>query len=155
MPLAVSHRGEAGERRSRSRAPLVVRARVYVRRGRLDALLAAGADPCWDPELGVRAAQITELRSRRALAEGLARAVREAHRPPRWSCTVPLDRAAVRGAAPQLRALTAGLTLQAPRGAQGVALASQLLRDPTSPLYRPGDAGALRSGAELARRALD
>ena len=91
----------------------------------------------------------------RALAGEFARAVCEAHAPPRWSCTAPIDRPAVRGAAPELRALAASLTLEAPAAAQGVALASQLLRNPYSPLYRPGNEHALRVGAKIARRALD
>lgn len=103
----------------------------------------------------MRAAQITDLHSRRALADRFARAVCEAHATPRWSCAAPIDRPAVRGASPELRALAAGLTLAVPTAAQGVALASQLLRNPWSPLYRPGDEHALRVGAEIARRALD
>jgi hypothetical protein len=121
----------------------------------LDRLLAAGADPSWAPELGVRAAQITDPRSRRALADGLANAVCEAHAPARWSCKVPLDRGAVRAAASELRALTAGLRFGAAPAAQGVALASQLVRDPASPLYLPGRPESLRTAAEIARQALD
>jgi hypothetical protein len=155
MPSAASQRVVARQKRLRPRAPLVLRARVMLKRRTLDGLLAAGADPSWEPELSLRAVQITGLRSRRALAEGFARAVCEAHAPPRWSCTAPLDRPAVRGAAPELRTLAAGLTLEAPVAAQGVALAAQLLRNPSSPLYLPGDTDALRVGAEIARRALD
>lgn len=155
MPSAASHRVVARQRRLRPRAPLVLRARVLLKRHLLDGLLAAGADPSWGPELTLRAAQITDLHSRRALAGGLARAVCEAHVVPRWSCTAPIDRPAVRGAAAELRALAASLTLDAPAAAQGVALASQLLRNPCSPLYRPGDEHALRVAAEIARQALD
>ena len=155
MPSAVSHRVVARQRRLRSRAPLLLRARVVLKRQMLDGLLAAGAEPFWGPELTLRAAQITDLPSRRALADGFARAVCEAHALPRWSCTAPIDRPAVRGATPELRALAASLTLEASAAAQGVALASQLLRNPCSPLYRPGDEHALRMGAEIARRALD
>lgn len=153
MPLAAPH--PLRERRSRLRSSLGLRARVLVSRGSLDRLLAAGADPSWAPELSFRAGQITRPRWRHALADGLANAVREAHDTPRWSCRVPLDRGAVRAAASELRALTAGLRYGRIPAAQGVALASQLLRDPCSPLYFPGGPATLRAGAEIARQALD
>jgi hypothetical protein len=146
--------GAAPPRRSDPHAPLALRARVRVRRGKLDGLLAAGADPSWDPELGLRAGQISAPRRRRALAKSIERAVWEAHRPPRWSCTAPLDRRAVRTATPDLCALALELTVQPTLRAQGVALATQLLRDPDSPLYAPGAGEALRTGALVARRAL-
>ena len=135
-------------------ARLLLRARVLLKRHLLDGLLAAGADPSWGPELTLRAAQITDLHSRRALADGFARAVCEAHALPRWSCTAPIDRPAVRRGARASRACSQPHA-EAPAAAQGVALASQLLRNPCSPLFRPGDEHALRVGAEIARRALD
>jgi hypothetical protein len=120
----------------------------------LDRLLAAGGDPCWDPELALRAAQVTAADRRRVLAKGLERAVSDAHRPPRWSCAAPLDRSAVRAAAPALRALAAGLTEATAPAPQGVALVEQLLRDPGSPLYAPGDEEGVRECARIARKAL-
>jgi len=146
--------GAAGLHRSDPQAPLSMRARVFLRRGRLDSLLAAGADPSWDPELELRAAQIITPRSRRALANSLERAVWEAHRPQRWGCAAPLDRRAVRAAAPELGALVLDLTAEAAPAPQGVALATQLLRHPDSPLYAPGAGDALRVGARVARKAL-
>jgi hypothetical protein len=146
--------GAAPPRRPDPHPPLSLRARVFIRRGRLDGLLAAGADPSWDMELGLRARQISAPRRRRALAKGIERAVWEAHRPSRWTCAAPLDRRAVRRATPELTALAVELTVQAAPAAQGVALATQLLRDPDSPLYLPGAGEALRVGAVVARRAL-
>lgn len=151
---AAARLGAALPGRSDPHTPLALRARVSVRRGKLDGLLAAGADPSWDPELGLRARQISAPRRRRALAESIERAVWEAHRPPRWSCTAPLDRRAVRTATPELSALALELTIQPAPRVQGVALATQLLRDPDSPLYAPGAGEALRIGAVIARRAL-
>jgi hypothetical protein len=127
---------------------------VFLRRDRLERLLAAGADPAWDPELGLRAAQITAPRRRRAIAHSLERAVWEAHQPERWGCTVPLARGAVRSPAPELSALALDLTAETAPAAQGVALATQLLRDASSPLYAPSRTEALRVGASVARRAL-
>jgi hypothetical protein len=120
----------------------------------LDRLLAAGGDPCWYPELALRAAQVTASRRRRALAESLESAVHDAHRPPRWNCAAPLDRRAVRAAAEELRALAARLTEETAPAAQGIVLVERLLRDPGSPLYAPGDEDALREGARIARHAL-
>jgi hypothetical protein len=127
---------------------------VFVRRDKLDGLLAAGADPSWDLELGLRARQISAPRRRRVLAKSIERAVWEAHRPSRWTCTAPVDRRAVRRATPELSALALELTAQPAAAAQGVALATQLLRDPDSPLYAAGGGEALRAGAVVARRAL-
>jgi hypothetical protein len=120
----------------------------------LDRLLAAGGDPCWDPELALRAAQLTAADRRRTLAKGLERAVGDAHRPPRWTCAVPVDRRAVRAVAPALRALAADLMDETAPAPQGIALVEQLLRDPGSPLYAPGDEDALRECARIARQAL-
>jgi hypothetical protein len=143
------------DRRGASRrGPITLRVRVVFRRGILDRLLAAGADPSWDAELAARAAQLTVLRRRRVLSESIVRVVRDAERPPRWTCAAPLNRRAVRGAAPDLQALAADLRDDPAPAPQGIALAEQLLRDPCSPLYAGGDEDALRRGARIARRAL-
>jgi hypothetical protein len=134
------------------RVPL--RVRVFIRRGMLDRLLAAGADPSWDRDLALRAAQVTAPRRRRGLAKSLVRAARDAHRPPRWTCAAPIDRSAVRATTQELRALAADLSQDAAPAPQGVTLAEQLLREPGSPLYAPGDEGALRESIRLTRRAL-
>lgn len=147
MSIAASHRS------ARSWG-VGLRARVFLRRGTLDRLLAAGGDPCWHPELALRASQVTARSQRRALAEGINRAVRDAHRPARWTCAAPLDRRAVRAAAGELRALAACVAEAATPAAQGISLAGQLLRDPCSPMYAPGDEDALREGARIARQAL-
>jgi hypothetical protein len=133
---------------------LLLRARVLLWSRRLDRLLAAGVDPSWAPELELRAAQVTSWRRRRHLALSLDAAVSEAHRPPRWSCAAPLDRNAVRAAAPALLALAAGLAADIRPGAQGVELAKQLVTDSSSPLYAPGDEQELREMAQIARHAL-
>jgi hypothetical protein len=155
MSIAIRHRSAARRRRrTGGRVPIPLRVRVFMRRGVLDRLLAAGADPAWDPELALRAEQVTAPRRRRALAESLVRAVRDAERPPRWTCAVPLARGAVRAATPELRALATSLSQDAAPTPQAITLAEQLLREPGSPLYAPGDEGALREGARLAREAL-
>jgi hypothetical protein len=145
----------AGTRPPGEHHPLRLRARVYVRRGILDRLLAAGIDPAWDSELRLRAGQITAAKRRCALSASLQAAVRDAHRPPQWTAAVPLAHSAVRAAAHELRLLAeclAGLAAPAP---QGVALAEQLVRDPSSPLYAPGSPEALCAAARIAHRALN
>jgi hypothetical protein len=135
-------------------AALRLRVRVFFRRHTLDRLLAAGSDPSWDPELGLRAAQLTAAPRRRELARSLERTLSDAHGRPRWSCAAPLDRGAVRLAAPELRTLAVGLSEAAAPAPQGIALGEQLLRDPDSPLYAPGDAEALQAAARIACDAL-
>jgi hypothetical protein len=144
----------AGPRRPDAVSRLSREVRVFIRRGTLDGLIAAGADPSWDPDLELRARQISAPRRRRALARGLEHAVREASRPPRWTCKAPLNRRAVRSAAPELTALALDLTVEASPAAQGVALATQLLCDPDSPLYAPAGETVLGSAAVVARQAL-
>jgi hypothetical protein len=134
---------------------VALRAHVLLKRGMLDRLLAAGGDPGWDSALALRARQVTARRRRRALAAGIEKAVRDAHRSPRWTCAAPVDRAAVRAATPELNALAAVLKRAPAPAAQGVALAEQLLRDPASPLYAPGDADALRESAAIVSEALE
>jgi hypothetical protein len=158
--LAVSFAGAqrwapAGTRPPGGHQELRLHARVLLRRGTLDRLLAAGADPAWDPELGIRAAQITAAKRRRALSVTLEAAVRDAHRPPRWSAAVPVARGAVRAAAHELHLLSESLVETAAPTAQGVALAKQLVHDPNSPLYAPGDHHALRAATRIAYRALN
>jgi hypothetical protein len=127
---------------------------VALRRRSLDRLLAAGGNPSWGADLGLRAQQLTRWRTRHALAQNLEHTIDDAQRPPRWSCAAPLDRPAVRAATPELLALAARLEAEDPPAPEGVALAEQLVVDGSSPLYAPGDERALRESARLARRAL-
>ena len=84
----------------------------------------------------------------------LEAAVRDAHRPPQWNAALPLARGAVRAAAHELHSLAESLVETAAPTPQGVALAKQLVSDPNSPLYAPGDHHALRAAARIAHRAL-
>ena len=155
MSFAGAHQwASAGRRPPAGHQALRLRARVFLRRGTLDRLLAAGMDPAWDPELALRAAQITAPNRRRALSASLEAAVHEARRPPRMTAAVPLARGAVRAGAAELHSLAEALAEPAPPAAQGVALAGQLVRDACSPLYAPGSPEALRAAARIAHRAL-
>jgi hypothetical protein len=148
-------RASARTRPPGAHASLRLRVRVFLRRGTLDRLLAAGMDPAWDPELRLRATQITAPKRRCALSASLQAAVRDAHRSPRWSAAVPLARGAVLAAADELRLLAGCLADPTAPAAQGVALAGQIVRDPCSPLYAPDSPEALRAAARIAHRALN
>jgi hypothetical protein len=112
-------------------------------------------DPAWDPELRIRARQITGAKRRRALSASLKAALRDADRSPQWTAAVPLARSAIRGAENELRLLAECLAGMAAPAPQGVALAEQLVRDPNSPLYAPGSPEALRAAARIAHQALN
>jgi hypothetical protein len=148
-------RASAGRRPPAEHQALRLRARIFLRRGTLDRLLAAGMDPAWDQQLGIRAAQITAPKRRRAVSASLEASVHEACRPPQWTASVPLARGAVRAAADEICLLAHCLAQPAAPAAQGVALAEQLVRDPSSPLYAPGSPEALRAAARIAHRALN
>lgn len=155
MSFAARQQQSAGGPSQSGRRPsLLLRTRVLLRRATLDRLLAAGVDPSWTPELELRAAQVTAWRKRRPLARSLDSAVSDAHHRASWSCKAPLNRPAVRAAAPALLALAADLAADGRPGVQGVELAKQLVTDSRSPLYAPGNEEGLRQMAQIARRAL-
>jgi hypothetical protein len=66
------HRGTA------ERPPIWLRGRVWLRRGALDQMLAAGADPNGSPELARRAAELTSFRHRLSLAAAIVSALEAA-----------------------------------------------------------------------------
>jgi hypothetical protein len=134
----------------------MLRMRVAWLRPRLDAALAAGADPADRASLALRAEQLLDPRRRARFARSLLRAIEssEPHRLPSRSAAVPVSRAAVLEARPALLALASDLTERSHPAPQGVALAITLLTDGDGPLYRPATPGALRDAAERARAAL-
>jgi hypothetical protein len=128
-------------------ASLLLRMRVALRRRRLDAALADGADPAVSRELSVRAAQLTGRAEREALADSLDTIITEADRPgPPNLARVPVVRDEVIGA----RARLIDLELRLREGrcrAQGVVLVRRLLSDGTGPLYARSARGTLFSAA--------
>ena len=114
----------------------MLRVRVLWARGRLDGMLARGADPGPSPELALRAAQLTARRHRAALADSLEDVVHTAEgrrstrsaRPPLASREVRAARAALLGIAFQLRQ-------DAEVHPAGVVLAQRLITDGSGPLY--------------------
>jgi hypothetical protein len=138
------------------RPALLLRARVYARRGSLDEALAGGASPSWTPALALRARQLVSRRNRHDLATSLERHVEEAKRsvPPR-AVAVPLPRREILEAQTSLLSLAARLRDERPVYARGMALLSRLLSDGSGPAYDPHSRGALRHAVEAIAPALD
>jgi hypothetical protein len=110
------------------------RAAARLHASRLDAQLAAGADPDSSALLGLRAQALTSPRRRRLLGRAL-------------------ERVAARGpvAAPQLLALAARLLRPRPLAIRGIAAVQVLLTDGAGPLHRHGeDLAATLAGIEAA-----
>lgn len=129
------------------------RVKVLMFRGRLDAELAAGADPHADLALVIRARQLTKPRYRRRLAASVHHLVEDLGRDPGAyiSSAVPFRLDQVEGARATLLALAGALRDIDRVDVRGVAMTLRLITDPASPLYS-GTAGALQAAA---RQALD
>lgn len=106
----------------------------------LDQQLAQGRSPESTRLLAARARHIVSLRRRTSLAESWDHVLRVAGRAPaRRTPAAPLNVAAILAAEPAIRELMERLTVPLPVTAQGVAAATVMLTDATSPVYsRPG-----------------
>ena len=138
---------------------LAERVLMTLRQVHLDDQLADGVDPVARRELALRAGQLIEPRRRARFARSLRRAISAAelpahHRLPGRGAAVPVNRAAVLEARPELEALADDLVEISHPNPRGVALAVRLLRDGAGPLYRPWSPADLREAAEGARHAL-
>lgn len=119
---------------------------AWCRAAALDRALADGTDPEENAYLAARALQLTSVKSRRHLADGVRRALAAgterspgAARPgsmPMWPMRVPVRRDSVTTAAAELGALPGYLLAARPVPVQGVAMVRQLLSDGAGPLYR-------------------
>jgi hypothetical protein len=130
---------------------------------RLDRQLAAGASPETSARLAARAIQLTSMKFRRDLATSVQRILaatgypaavmpsRAAAAPPPH---LPLSRAQISQLAGPLARLAGYLAAPGPVPVQGVAMASQLLADGTSPLYHPVRGDDLGDLIEKLTRAL-
>jgi len=102
----------------------------------LDQQLAAGGRPESTRLLAARAQHIVSLPRRTALAGHWDHLLRVARRAPSGRArAVPLRSATILGAETAIGELMERLTAPLPVGARGVAMASVLLTDPTSPVY--------------------
>jgi hypothetical protein len=135
---------------------LGLRLRVWAGSLKLDTRLAEGVAPASSPELTLRARQLADDRSRRALSSALTNAVQAARRPDRtWAPRAAIAAPAVRDAAGPLESLARDLTTINDPCVRGVALVSYLLSDPVSPLYSrhsPVTLGELAARAQSALR---
>lgn len=103
-------------------------------RASLDLRLAAGCLPEASPLLATRAQEIVSMRRRRALAANWDHLLRVARRA-RWNRPIPLCTAHIVAAESGIREVMRRLCIPLPITAQGGALASVLLSDPTGPVY--------------------
>jgi hypothetical protein len=124
-------------RRSPRTSPSIpVRGRAWLRRARLDRLLAQGTSPGESPELALRAIQLTRPRHRRALASNLEEVVSIAQgRRHGRAAAPPLATRDIRASSSVLLELAQTLRENRDVYASGVALAQHLLTDGSGPLY--------------------
>jgi hypothetical protein len=122
----------------------------------LDRQLAAGCDPESDAALAVRARRITSSRSRRRIADGLARVVGSVEPAPRaFTAAARPDGAEVIAARTVLMSLERRLRGEAQIAPAGAAMLGLLLIDCTGPLYQPTAVGELGSRLRAAAAALE
>ena len=147
--VALAHRT-----RHRPRAP--ARLLAVWRAAELDRQLAAGAAPGASAELALRAHALTGPRSRRQIADGLLRARRSARdRVPGLTAAIRPDPDEVLAARVVLSAIDRRLRSPEPVSARGLAMLRTLLTDGASPLYAPGQRGALGSHLRAVAAALE
>ncbi len=136
-------------------ASLALRARVWLRRARLDDSLARGVDPVSSAELELRALQLCSARYRARMARSLVRVLCDARGPaPFMRPQVPVRRREICECEDDLTALIRRLCDGQPVDPCGVALTQQLLTDGAGPLYHEA-AYSLRYSLRSARLALD
>jgi hypothetical protein len=121
----------------------------------LDALLAAGASPDSDRLLAARASALVNLPRRRKLANDWGWLVKTARERPAASVRIPLRRAQVVAAEPEILQLQNSLRAALPVPARGVAMANHLLTDATGPVYSRKSQVDLRVALRDAIRQLD
>jgi hypothetical protein len=134
----------------------ILRLQVLVGRGRLDGRLAAGGRPASDPQLALRARQLSRPAARARLAACLRDAVRSIDDTPlvrHQRPEVPVAAASARACAWEIEELARALTSPTAR-VGGVAIVHRLLTDGRGPLYDDDPAGRLRATVLAARSAL-
>jgi hypothetical protein len=118
---------------------LVDRAHARLLGASLDHQLAAGCSPESERLLAARAQDIVALPRRTAVARSWDHLLRVARRAPAVRTrAVPLNVAAILTAEPAIREMMGRLTAPLPVTARGVAAATILLTDATSPVYGYG-----------------
>ncbi|OBB29173.1 hypothetical protein A5792_20450 [Mycolicibacterium peregrinum] len=131
-----------------------IRARLTarIRSGRLDAMLAVGVPTPHGSAIAARAARLTSISEREAIARVLRRCVHEsANDTIVWSSRIPLHRKNIAAAETTIDAITLRLHSPLPVNARGMARLNRVINDGLGPLYAYGH-GDLdgRLGAALA-----
>jgi nucleotide-binding universal stress UspA family protein len=154
MPDGVSSipKSRASDRSGVSR--LATRIRTRIGRAAADESLASGADPSSNPELALRAEQLSSREERARIANALVEALGDARRGEPMTFRSRPQRAVVRDAADDILALAERVRDGGPVGIAGVAAAARLVDDPRSPLYRHRT-GDLHESIRSAHTALD
>ena len=129
--------------------------RLWRRRAALDQQLAAGVDPSTSDALERRAAQLTAVKYRAAVATGFERVIEAAEEPP-YALSSPdrLRRAEILASQGVLLSLARELRSERPVRVRGVALARRLLTDSRGPLYTATTSDEVECVARAARDAL-
>jgi hypothetical protein len=122
-----------------------VRLSVRLQRHRLDSQLALGRDPDTSPELMLRAWQLVQPSSRRAVAKAVRRVVKRSQepRPNGLTAVVPVSREAVVRRREGLLGLADAIEHSERARACGVARALELITDPSGPLFNPAQSHLL------------
>lgn len=125
-------------------ASIMVRARVFVSRLRLDRALAKGVDPATSPELALRAEQLRRPRARERIAKAIERLVALSFGDPRrhiGPAMLPFRHQRVKPNLDRFADLAEALRRAGPHSVKGLAMASTLLDDGRGPLYAndPGE----------------
>lgn len=135
---------------------LWLRVRVWWRRWALVRQLASGADPDASAELTLVARRLIGAPSRQRLADAVDRVMASASRARNpWSTTVALNRREILSARGELEALAQRLCDSTPTPVQGMAIATLLLEDGSSPVYDWRSAQSIWRQAREARARLD
>lgn len=104
----------------------------------LDGMLAAGIGPESSRLLAVRADALLEAAARRRLGRQWEALLQRANRPDTMhDPRLPLPRARIIDAGPDIRQLAALLAVSRPASVRGIALASVLLTDGAGPVHNP------------------
>jgi hypothetical protein len=131
----------------------VARLSVLVHRLALDRELAAGVEPDSSPQLTLRAAQLTGMRNRRRLADGLERLLADARRPGVLSSAIR-PRASLMRSEAVLEALQRRLRSDERLAPRGLAILRRPLTDMGSSLYAAADSDELSSVLRLVAASL-
>jgi hypothetical protein len=136
------------------------RLRVRWKRLELDAALASGANPVKSEELALRAQQLAEPATRARIAARIENVFRLATTGPGPGATTAMsisgfDGYRVAANQPALAALAGKLRARGPHAVRGLAMASVLIEDASSPLYARSGVDRLEPAVREAISALD